>query len=525
MRQRLFKISVAALMLVLVLGLCACKSTEAKWQEQYDLGMKYVSEGNYEEAIIAFAAAIEIDPNNADAYIGRADAYVVWADTERSGDEITDEIMDWYQLAEADYLSVLEAEPENAEIYKKLFELYRNTGDTDKAADILQDGIDACGPDEELLRLAEELGYELDENGRLVSEEEKLAAMTPSEQVKYYLDQEAGGQPLFPGNITLFDQDIHEITLDDVLSIAGANGWDNPNYLTSDSFTDFAGRLRYMVRYNMMAPSGWSNVSAFQTEDFLNAGYICFEQLSFGAPLTYYGDNDEVREKLTVGIPVGMFDLCTGDSLETALEKMGLSPAVRGEALSLSQFAELEKIPGQISRRPPELLFTQAVIVKKNHSRGRQHCCSLSRRQKAHQNSGQSRPYKKHNPDSGLVGAVLKCPEKSAVFRRRKGHHRDPAQRPGQHIHTGGCRQSVPAVSAARHFAPQSKCNEKPAAQTDHGKGPGVGIFQNLQLFLLTSPGGNGVRSVSKSVQMNPSRHKNRNQCHHGGKKDGSAVG
>ena len=31
--------------------------------------------------------------------------------------------MQWYQLAEADYLSVLETEPENAEIYKKLFEL------------------------------------------------------------------------------------------------------------------------------------------------------------------------------------------------------------------------------------------------------------------------------------------------------------------------------------------------------------------------------------------------------------------
>ena len=345
MKRMMKRIWILAAAAVLLLGLAACgKSTEEKWQEQYDLGMKYISEGNYEEAVVAFAAAIEIDPKNVNAYIGRADAYLVWADTERSDGEITEEIMQWYQLAEADYLSVLETEPENAEIYKKLFELYRNTGNTDKAADILQDGIDACGPDEELLRLAEEMGYELDENGRLVSEEEKLAAMTPSEQVKYYLDQEAGEQPLFPGNITLFDQDIHEMTLDDVLSIAGANGWDNPNYLTSDSFTDFAGRLRYMVRYNMMAPSGWSNVSAFQTEDFLNAGYICFEQLSFGAPLNYYGDNDEVREKLTVGIPVGMFDLCTGDSLETALEKMGFENAAQIAAAALQMDGESDTV-------------------------------------------------------------------------------------------------------------------------------------------------------------------------------------
>ena len=51
-----------ALLAVLLL-LTACGQTaEAAWQEQYDLGMKYLSEGNYEEAIIAFTAAIEIDP-------------------------------------------------------------------------------------------------------------------------------------------------------------------------------------------------------------------------------------------------------------------------------------------------------------------------------------------------------------------------------------------------------------------------------------------------------------------------------
>ena len=340
MRQRLFKMSAVVLMLVLVSGLCACKSTEAKWQEQYDLGMKYVSEGNYEEAIIAFAAAIEIDPNNADAYIGRADAYMVWADTERSGGEITDEIMDWYQLAEADYLSVLEADPENAEIYKKLFELYRNTGDMDKAADILQEGIDACGSDEDLLSLAEELGYELDESGRLVSEEEKLAAMTPSEQVEYYLDKEEAGEFLFPENITLFGQDIHEMTLEDVLMLAGTNNWDNPNYLILDSYADGSGHQWRTVRYNSTtAPSGWSNIFAFQEQEFWEAGYTCFQQLSFGTARNY-----EVREKLAPGIPMGMFDLCTGDSLETALAKMGFENAEQIAAAALQMDRESDAV-------------------------------------------------------------------------------------------------------------------------------------------------------------------------------------
>ena len=31
------------------------------WQEQYDLGVQYLSKGTYEEAIIVFAAAIEIE--------------------------------------------------------------------------------------------------------------------------------------------------------------------------------------------------------------------------------------------------------------------------------------------------------------------------------------------------------------------------------------------------------------------------------------------------------------------------------
>ena len=60
--------------LLLALSLCACaqKAPEGPtWQEQYDLGVKYLSEGNYQEAIIAFNAAIEIDPKRPEAYMGR----------------------------------------------------------------------------------------------------------------------------------------------------------------------------------------------------------------------------------------------------------------------------------------------------------------------------------------------------------------------------------------------------------------------------------------------------------------------
>lgn len=56
------------------------------WQEQYDLGVRYLSEGNYEEAIIAFSAAIEIDPKPYAAYIGLADSYIGLGDYDQAKD-------------------------------------------------------------------------------------------------------------------------------------------------------------------------------------------------------------------------------------------------------------------------------------------------------------------------------------------------------------------------------------------------------------------------------------------------------
>ena len=76
----------------MVLGLCACgqkaeisaPADTPTWQEQYDLGIRYLSEGNYEEAIIAFTAAIEIDPKRADTYLGLADVYAAMGNTEQA---------------------------------------------------------------------------------------------------------------------------------------------------------------------------------------------------------------------------------------------------------------------------------------------------------------------------------------------------------------------------------------------------------------------------------------------------------
>ena len=57
-------------------ALAGCgKSAADRWQEQYDLGAQYLLEENYEQAIVAFAAAIEIEPKEIQAYTGLVQGY------------------------------------------------------------------------------------------------------------------------------------------------------------------------------------------------------------------------------------------------------------------------------------------------------------------------------------------------------------------------------------------------------------------------------------------------------------------
>ena len=56
------KLRLAFVCVVLLLLVACGKTAVDSWQEQYDLGMHYLLEGNYEEAILAFSLAIEIDP-------------------------------------------------------------------------------------------------------------------------------------------------------------------------------------------------------------------------------------------------------------------------------------------------------------------------------------------------------------------------------------------------------------------------------------------------------------------------------
>lgn len=71
------------MLVVLILMITACGENEQKQiAEQLELGQKYLSELNYEQAIIAFQKVIELDPKNVEAYLQLSDVFADQGDLE-----------------------------------------------------------------------------------------------------------------------------------------------------------------------------------------------------------------------------------------------------------------------------------------------------------------------------------------------------------------------------------------------------------------------------------------------------------
>lgn len=128
------------LVLVLLVSISACGKVQPTWQEQYDLGFRYLSEGSYEEAIIAFTAAIEIDPMEATTYISRGKAYVLSGETEEN-----------LNLAQADYEKALELDQTNVDAYLGLADVYICRGEYEEARRVLQEALERVGDNQSVL--------------------------------------------------------------------------------------------------------------------------------------------------------------------------------------------------------------------------------------------------------------------------------------------------------------------------------------------------------------------------------------
>ena len=117
------------LALFLCLGAASCSAPAAApdWEGQYELGMRFLSDGDWEQAIPAFLAAIEIDPKRADAYLALADAYVAAGEPEKAKEllasvppdvdnpDAVKEKLDGLSGAEESPSSALESEPASSD--------------------------------------------------------------------------------------------------------------------------------------------------------------------------------------------------------------------------------------------------------------------------------------------------------------------------------------------------------------------------------------------------------------------------
>ncbi len=119
-RKRKFRVILAVIAIILaallILGLSAGKYVlkERQWQGYYDLGSQYLSEANYEEAIVAFTNAIEIDDRKPEAYTGRGDAYTGSAGEAVEAQNFS-EAADLYEKALDDYKTAVELGDSEAE--------------------------------------------------------------------------------------------------------------------------------------------------------------------------------------------------------------------------------------------------------------------------------------------------------------------------------------------------------------------------------------------------------------------------
>ena len=101
---------------------------EQEYREQMELGYHYLEQGNYEEAILAFNAALDIRPRRGEAYVGLGDAY--------TGLGSYDEALESYEQA-------LSLDSSLTGAYLGLANTYLELGDIDAAIAALEEGLGA----------------------------------------------------------------------------------------------------------------------------------------------------------------------------------------------------------------------------------------------------------------------------------------------------------------------------------------------------------------------------------------------
>ncbi len=131
--------------LIIIVGILFSSCGVDKITKQLNLGYKYLNEGQYEEAILAFDKVLVIDEKNTKAIIGTASAYVGLEQFDEATSFLTEHISN---------------NKENKELYDKLIEIYLDRGMYAEAKEIID--------------MAAEMGYLYDVDSLEADIKEKL---------------------------------------------------------------------------------------------------------------------------------------------------------------------------------------------------------------------------------------------------------------------------------------------------------------------------------------------------------------
>ena len=139
-------ITATVVMIAVLTLLTACGN---KWEKHYELGTKYLNDGNYQEAVVEFTAAIELDAKKLDAYEQRANTYLLLAEMDKTARAEFTELAreELKQNVEADFSQAIELGTEKEDTFLRLAEFYQEKGDLDASLEILETGYERTQSD------------------------------------------------------------------------------------------------------------------------------------------------------------------------------------------------------------------------------------------------------------------------------------------------------------------------------------------------------------------------------------------
>lgn len=208
-------VGILCLAVVMIFAMTA-NSSERKLTRQLELGKKYLLEADYEQAITTFDLVIEIDPKNADAYLGKSDACIGMGDVAVA-----------LKVLEAGYL----ATEENEAIGDKLTSLYLDVVEEAVKDGTYEEGrrayeriVELGSENEELRKKLEMLSDQKNEE----DSEEKTTERAEEQEIPYYElgfspeDFMLAGYSILDGNHIDDIEEAAEIVMPETHNISGA---------------------------------------------------------------------------------------------------------------------------------------------------------------------------------------------------------------------------------------------------------------------------------------------------------------